>query len=369
MKLEYLLCRKAELPVLLLILLLLTGCGNVGDPLPPLVQIPSPVSDLQALQFGNTIKLSWTIPRYNTDGSSALLLRGIEIYRLPAEALSGTGSGKMFFPQSVEPWRVLRHSELEAFNPGDKLTLIDPLAGFPMDTLFNQNLTYALKVYNKKGQDAGFSNIALTKLYPVPKPPQKLKSVLAERHIEIEWEAPSVNLDESPVDARIKFNVYRSDDPKAPSGKILTSAPVAGDSYKDESIELGRIYYYWVRCVIPAAGNDYVESLDSERTEVINQDVYPPKPPSEVTAISSGEAISLVWLPNTESDLAGYLVYRRGTEKKFEKLSNSLITTASFVDSSASKGQPYVYRIKAIDQKGNESDFSEEVSEKIQQLL
>ena len=99
---------------------------------------------------------------------------------------------------------------------------------------------------------------------------------------------------------------------------------------------------------------------------MINQDVYPPKPPSEVTANSSRESISLVWSPNTEPDLAGYLVYRKGMENEFRKLSTSLITTASFVDLTAARGQPYVYRIKAIDQKGNESEFSEEVTEKIE---
>ena len=106
--------------------------------------------------------------------------------------------------------------------------------------------------------------------------------------------------------------------------------------------------------------------LDSDQVEVTNKDIYPPKPPSEVAAISNGETISLVWSPNTEPDLAGYAVYRSGPEKKFERITETLITTASWMDSSVVKGQIYFYRIKAIDQKGNASDFSEEVSEKVE---
>ncbi len=91
-----------------------------------------------------------------------------------------------------------------------------------------------------------------------------------------------------------------------------------------------------------------------------------PGHPLEIAAISNGEAISLVWAPNMEPDLAGYVVYRSGPEKKFEKISDSLVTTASWIDSSVVKSQTYLYRIKAIDQKGNASDSSEEVSEKVE---
>jgi fibronectin type 3 domain-containing protein len=261
--------------------------------------------------------------------------------------------------------RILREYELEAYKPGDNLTLIDPLVGIPMNTFPRTTLAYALKAFNKKGQDAGYSNIILTKLFPAPRPPQNLRSLENENYIEILWEAPSTNLDGSPIEAGFMFNVYRSEDPKASSGQRLTSTPVTGDSYKDETMELGRTYFYRVRSMAPPSAGG-IESLDSDRVEVTNKDIYPPKPPSEVAAISNGEIISLVWSPNTEPDLAGYVVYRSGPEKKFERISDSLLTTASLVDSSVVKGQTYIYKIKAIDQKGNASEFSEEESEKVE---
>ena len=97
-----------------------------------------------------------------------------------------------------------------------------------------------------------------------------------------------------------------------------------------------------------------------------NADTYPPKPPAEVTAISSAQGISLVWLPNTEADLTGYWVYRSGPDKKFQRLQDQLLTTASIIDKSVEKGQTYFYRVKAVDLKGNESEFSEEVSDTVE---
>jgi hypothetical protein len=85
-----------------------------------------------------------------------------------------------------------------------------------------------------------------------------------------------------------------------------------------------------------------------------------------VTAISNGQSISLVWLPNAESDLAGYYVYRSGEEHHYQKLTQERITTASYTDSSVEKGKTYYFRIKAVDTSGNESDYSEEVSDKVE---
>jgi fibronectin type 3 domain-containing protein len=145
----------------------------------------------------------------------------------------------------------------------------------------------------------------------------------------------------------------------------LNPSPVAGGRFKDESIELGKSYVYSVRPVAETPSG-WVEGEDSQRLEVTNADTYAPKPPAEVTAISSGEGISLVWLPNTEADLAGYWIYRSGPAKKFQRLQDQLVITASIIDKSVEKGQTYFYRVKAVDLKGNESEFSDEVSDTVE---
>ena len=52
----------------LILALLVTGCGYVGDPLPPALNIPVPVADLNAVQRGDQIIIQFTVPQMTTEG-------------------------------------------------------------------------------------------------------------------------------------------------------------------------------------------------------------------------------------------------------------------------------------------------------------
>ena len=343
----------------------LAGCGNVGDPLPPLIQIPVPVSDLAAYQFGKLIKLSWTLPKLNTDGSAATTLVRVEVFRLSTDSSQNSRPDKAFFVRSALKWKVFQEDDFDSHREGGKIVLTDTLLDAESGKVFGATFSYAVKVINRKKQDAGISNIVSVGVLPAPNPPEGLRAALTEHCIELSWEPPTLNIDDSPVKDSIQFNVYRAANPKIPVGDRLTQTPTAGRSFRDESMELGKSYCYVVRAVLETAAGS-VESFDSKKLEVINSDTYPPKPPLEVTAISNGELISLVWLPNSEPDLAGYLVYRSGQDRDFKRLNETPIVTASTIDKTAEKGQTYIYRIKAVDNHGNVSDFSEEVNEKVE---
>lgn len=336
----------------------------MGAPLPPLIQIPVPVSDLTIQQFGKSAQLSWTLPKLNTDGSAATTVAIVEIYRLATDRNQLAPDPKSFV-QSAQLRKSIPKQILDTYPSGMKLSFSEEFQEFGPNEVFQRSLHYALKVVNKKKQDAGLSNIVSLRVIPLPVSPGNLHVIsLREQHTELGWDIPTLNNDGTPVNPPTLFNVYRRVDPQSPETR-LNPAPLKEGRFKDESIELGKSYLYSVRPVVETPSSS-VEGEDSQPLEVTNADTYPPKPPDELTAISSGEGISLVWLPNTEADLAGYWVYRSGPDKKFERLQDQLLTTASIIDKSAEKGQTYFYRVKAVDMKGNESEFSEEVSDTVE---
>jgi len=75
-----------------------------------------------------------------------------------------------------------------------------------------------------------------------------------------------------------------------------------------------------------------------------------------------GSSVSLAWTPNTETDLAGYYVYRTQTPgTNYTRLNTSPLTSASYVDSAATAGTTYYYTVSATNGSGAESGKSNEV--------
>src|SRR5579864_3020961 len=50
-----------------LLVLALAGCGTPGPPQPPSLNLPDQVDDLHAVRTGNHVRLTWTMPKRNTD--------------------------------------------------------------------------------------------------------------------------------------------------------------------------------------------------------------------------------------------------------------------------------------------------------------
>ena len=82
-------------------------------------------------------------------------------------------------------------------------------------------------------------------------------------------------------------------------------------------------------------------------------DATPPAIPQNLVATAGAGLVSLTWAANTESDLAGYNVYRDGAQ-----VNGSPVTAAAYVDNGLTSGQAYSYTVTAMDFGGLESDPS-----------
>src|SRR5262249_40891008 len=89
-------------------------------------------------------------------------------------------------------------------------------------------------------------------------------------------------------------------------------------------------------------------------------DKFAPAVPKGLNAIIATEGVELVWDRNTESDLAGYRLYRALGDGKFEKIAD-VSDTPSYSDRKLESGKRYRYAVSSVDRLNNESAQSQPV--------
>lgn len=153
------------------------------------------------------------------------------------------------------------------------------------------------------------------------------------------------------------YNVYRelAPDPfllppaarpawSVPAPAALNPAPLAATSITD-TLDGGRTRCYTVR-----AQRGTVMSDASPPFCVAPVDVFPPAAPAGLAAVPSEGGISLIWEPNAELDLGGYLVLRREAgDATLRQLTDRAIADARYRDTDVKAGTRYIYSVVAVD--------------------
>jgi hypothetical protein len=108
----------------------------------------------------------------------------------------------------------------------------------------------------------------------------------------------------------------------------------------------------WPLIVVPGAPvpSNVAVSEPSPPLCITPVDIFPPAAPTGLAAVPSEGGISLIWEPNSELDLGGYLVLRReGGDATLRLLTDTPIADARFRDTAVTPGMRYTYSVVAVD--------------------
>ena len=109
-------------------------------------------------------------------------------------------------------------------------------------------------------------------------------------------------------------------------------------------------------------GNLYVGSYNNYFYAIGLVDTVAPAAPQNLTASAGHEVVQLNWTANTENDVLRYRIFRNTSLPAAIKIDSVAVGTTSYTDQAVINGTTYYYRLTAIDQVLNESDFSVEVN-------
>jgi hypothetical protein len=382
-----------------LLVLLATGCASPGPPRAPSLHLPEVVKDLSANRTGDQVQLHWTTPSKTTDG---LVIKGAltaQICRVTAPSTLCTPVKRL----SVHPGPSQTAETLPRAR-----TLDPPVL-----------LAYRVQIFNSVERSAGLSKEAFAAAGATPPPVEQLRITPIRTGARVEWRQQDtsavVELDRlldgasvpapkpasNPAPKPSKSAKHKSkakskppppttSTPKAKSPLPAKSEPAelklqtpshaadAGGTI-DRTAERGQTYRYIAQRVRTETLDGHSLQLRSPATPpvtVLMRDTFPPQPPSGLAAIP-GEgvpaSIDLSWEPNTDPDLAGYIVYRQklNSAGSFDgpasRLNPTPVPEPAYRDQTALLGQTYAYRVTAVDTVGNESAPSADVQEKIRE--
>jgi hypothetical protein len=158
---------------------------------------------------------------------------------------------------------------------------------------------------------------------------------------------------------------------------LFVDAPKDGQTTGalDKTAHFGEVYEYTAQRVVRVSvdGSDGKKSLElageiSAPVRVDVADTFPPAVPRGLVAVLVPEekTIDLSWQPDTEEDLAGYIVYRAGPDGEWKRISGPQpLEGPAFRDRSVEAGHSYRYAVSAIDLTSHESKRSAEAQESI----
>jgi hypothetical protein len=324
------------------------------------------------MRKGNRVYLTWTPPTQTTDRQTIRHIGATRICRNLTSATApeakkdecGNVAGTVPPAQPVDirkPKAAPTTKPVEKYTDEISTAGIDPVGAF----------AYAVEVLNDRGRSAGLSNRVHVPAAPTLPPPADFAAQVKADGIFISW-TPLPTRVEIPL-LHYVYRIYRREENG--KDKIAVELPLdaAPNSFLDPNFEWEKRYTYRATVVTlihrEAGPEAQVEGDDTPEVPVFAHDIFPPAPPSGLQAVFSGENqqsfIDLIWNPNTESDLAGYNIFRHEDGGPAAKINSELVKLPAFRDLNVLPGKKYYYSVSAADVRGNESPRSEEANESV----
>jgi hypothetical protein len=332
----------------------LAGCGMPATPQPPSLNLANPVDDLAAVRTGDEVALTWTMPRRDTDKVTLKGQIATRICRRESAAM---------------PCATVATLELLPAADGKFAETLPPAqaSGSP------RALEYHVELLNRRGRSAGLSNAAIVLAGEAPAPVVGFSAELRKDGVALRWTHVPPEL--FPTEMRLQRTLLTPvakpqtqgalPAPAEPAEQNLLVAETGVHGTLDNTIRFGETYTYRAQRITRVDVDGKTLELDGPLSPPVRikvENIFPPAVPTGLAAVATpaengaGPSIDLSWQPDTETELAGYAVYRREGEGPWQRVSPAQpVVGPGFHDASVQPGHTYEYAVTAIGQNSRES--------------
>ncbi len=265
------------------------GCGVKGSPKPPTNPSQVHITNMSAKQQGNILVFYWYLDKNLSTNQINIFVNGKLQHNIKIHKLQ-----KLY-------WIDYKFKQL------------------------NKEYCYKLKIKDT------FSNVKCIIPHKYKHINDKLNLMLKNNGILLKWNNnyPKVNIYRGNDFDKIKPIPYKS---LKNSHKFL-----------DTNIKLNTRYCYYFTATI-----DSIETNRVYSDCIIFKDIYPPKPPKNLTYIINGKDLLIIWDYPDNKDLKGFIIYKNG-----QPYLRFVLNSYYFIDKNWKKGDEYL--IFSVDKAGNKS--------------
>lgn len=293
---------------LLLLPVLLSGCGYVGEPLPPSLNIPAPIADLRVEQVGADLVIAFTAPEVTTDGVIFSRLGGVE-------AMINDDPVAIPTPAS-EPGPV---------------RIVASAARY-----VSQQATVRVRVASPKGRFGDWAARTLTIDSPLSIPAE-LSAQATAGGVLLAWQSPH----------KAQFRILRT------TGAVETEVGTTSENrFLDSTARFDTAYSYRIEAFSTLSRSGFTAPIG-----ITPIDTFPPSVPAGLSAVPGIGSIEVAWERSPEPDVAGYRLYRATPDLDWRVVGGQT-PSANYSDRDVASGVRYRYAVSAVDLKGNESPRS-----------
>ncbi|HYL46690.1 MAG TPA: fibronectin type III domain-containing protein [Candidatus Limnocylindrales bacterium] len=332
----------------------------------------APVKDLALSQSGDTVILTFTLPKETLTRHPLKEPPAIEIFRNFSPAPPGPTAAT---PPSAQLIVTIPPELVAQYSPQGRFRYADSLTAEDLSRHAGNEAVYFVRTRLSSKRASENSNLSSVRVYLVPEPIADLQAEVTHSAVVLKWTPPQKSL-VGPAPPIANYEIFRQAEEPAPAPTVAAPPPgekpkskpapakigeSAEPSFRDTQFEFGKTYIYTVRSIIQIPDGTRA-SADSNAVVVSPKDIFPPSAPQGLVIVfvaANAQVpahLELSWAINPETDIAGYNVYRSEQEgTRGERLNSALLLTPAFRDMTALPGRRYFYSVTAVDTAGNES--------------
>lgn len=360
--------------------LTLAGCAAPGQPITRRPPAPTPISDLSARQVGNSVSVTFTLPKETVQGRPLTAAPQVDIYRQFVAASAAAQRAPLAPPERQIV--TIPSQTLQEYRAGEPYSFSDVLSPADLSAHAGSEAVYMVRT-RTANHDSANSNVVAIPIFPAPQPVADLQCQVTRSAIILSWTPAATPGAAAALGiVSVRYRIYRSSKTSAATstsplndvskGPSVSAAPIpfrqvgelSEPPYRDSNFTFGQTYAYYVVSVAQY-GASAVESEASRTVEVTPRDTFPPPAPSGLVAAaapataSTPAHVDLSWNISSAPNVAGYNIYRSTANTvsadRWDRLNRSPLLTPAFRDIPEVSGKQYFYRVTVVDTFGNES--------------